>query len=139
MTTIKLNNYYPHLTECITLEVSEEIAVTLSIGGRQCDSYKRRKREHDECSLDGTPGFEADVTYPPLTPEEIMEQVEGHAALYAALDRLPPVQARRVYAHFILGRSVGQIAKAEKADESNVRKSIQKGLAGLKKYLNYFC
>ena len=30
MTTIKLNNYYPHLTECITLEVSEEIAVTLS-------------------------------------------------------------------------------------------------------------
>ena len=42
MTTIKLNNYYPHLTECITLEVSEEIAVTLSIGGRQCDSYKRR-------------------------------------------------------------------------------------------------
>ena len=55
MTTIKLNNYYPHLTECITLEVSEEIAVTLSIGGRLCDSYKRRKREHDECSLDGTP------------------------------------------------------------------------------------
>ena len=139
MTTIKLNNYYPHLTECITLEVSEEIAVTLSIGGRQCDSYKRHKREHDECSLDGTPGFEADVTYPPLTPEEIMEQAEGHAALYAALDRLPPVQARRVYARFILGRSVGQIAKAEKADESNVRKSIQKGLAGLKKYLNYFC
>ena len=86
-----------------------------------------------------TPGFEADVTYPPLTPEEIMEQAEGHAAPYAALDRLPPVQARRVYARFILGRSVGQIAKAEKADESNVRKSIQKGLAGLKKYLNYFC
>ena len=68
-----------------------------------------------------------------------MELAEDHAALYAALDRLPPVQARRVYARFILGRSVGQIAKAEKADESNVRKSIQKGLAGLKKYLDYFC
>ena len=70
MATIKLNSYYPHLTERITMEVSDEIAVTLSIGGRLCDSYKRRKREHDECSLDGTPGFEADVTYPPLTPEE---------------------------------------------------------------------
>ena len=103
MTTIKLNNYYPHLTECVTLEVSEEIAVTLSIGGRMCDSYKRRKRDHDECSLDGTPGFEADVTYPPLTPEEIMELAEDRAALYAALDRLPPVQARRVYAHYIQG------------------------------------
>jgi len=60
--------------------VSEEIAVTLSIGGRLCDSYKRRKRDHDECSLDGTPGFEADVTYPPLTPEEIMELAEDRAA-----------------------------------------------------------
>jgi len=137
MTTIKLNNYYPHLTECVTLEVSEEIAVTLSIGGRMCDSYKRRKRDHDECSLDGTPGFEADVTYPPLTPEEIMEQAEGHAALYAALDRLPPVQARRVYARFILGRSVGQIAKAEGVEERNVRETINKGLRTLKKYLNF--
>ena len=137
MTTIKLNNYYPHLTECITLEVSEEIAVTLSIGGRQCDSYKRRKREHDECSLDGTPGFEADVTYPPLTPEEIMELAEDRADLYAALDRLPPVQARRVYARFILGRSVGQIAKAEGVEERNVRETINKGLRTLKKYLNF--
>ena len=137
MTTIKLNNYYPHLTECVTLEVSEEIAVTLSIGGRMCDSYKRRKRDHDECSLDGTPGFEADVTYPPLTPEEIMELAEDHAALYAAIDRLPPVQARRVYARFILGRSVGQIAKAESVEERNVRETINKGLRGLKKYLNF--
>ena len=137
MTTIKLNNYYPHLTECITLEVSEEIAVTLSIGGRLCDSYKRRKREHDECSLDGTPGFEADVTYPPLTPEEIMEQAESHAALYAAIDRLPPVQARRVYARFILGRTVGQIARAENVEERNVRETINKGLRRLKKYLDF--
>ena len=137
MTTIKLNNYYPHLTERITMEVSDEIAVTLSIGGRLCDSYKRRKRDHDECSLDGTPGFEADVTYPPLTPEEIMELAEDRAALYAALDRLPPVQARRVYARFILGRSVGQIAKAESVEERNVRETINKGLRGLKKYLNF--
>ena len=137
MTTIKLNSYYPHLTERITMEVSDEIAVTLSIGGRLCDSYKRRKREHGECSLDGTPGFEADATYPPMTPEEIMEQAEDQAALYAALDRLPPVQARRVYARFILGRSVGQIARAENVEERNVRETINKGLRGLKKYFDF--
>ena len=137
MTTIKLNSYYPHLTERITMEVSDEISVTLSIGGRLCDSYKRRKREHGECSLDGTPGFEADVTYPPMTPEEIMEQAEDQAALYAALDRLPPVQARRVYARFILGRSVGQIARAENVEERNVRETINKGLRGLKKYFDF--
>ena len=113
MTTIKLNNYYPHLTECITLEVSEEIAVTLSIGGRQCDSYKWCKREHDECSLDGTPGFEADVTYPPLTPEEIMEQAEDQAALYAALARL-----RLIVQVFAVGSNFRRFA-ADKADYAN--------------------
>lgn len=45
MKTIILKEYYP-LKENITLEVSDEIAVTLSIGGRLRDSYKRRKREH---------------------------------------------------------------------------------------------
>ena len=95
MKTIILNNYYPHLTERVMLEVSDEIAVTLSIGGRLCDSYKRRKREHDECSLDSTPGFEADVTFPPLTPEQVLENVEKRATLYAAIGQLPPVQIRR--------------------------------------------
>ena len=138
MTTIKLNRYYPHLTENITLEVSDEIAVILSTGGRQCDSYKRRKREHDECSLDGTPGFEADVTFPPLTPEEIMELAEDHAALYAAIDRLPPVQARRIYAHYILGKSKTDIAKAENVSENAVRDSISRGMETMKNILKNF-
>ena len=139
MTTIKLNSYYPHLTERITMEVSDEIAVTLSIGGRLCDSYKRRKRENDECSLDGTPGFEADVTFPPLTPEEIMERAEDHAALYGAIDRLPPVQARRVYARFILGRSVTAIARAEGVNKSQITRSIELGLKNLRDILKNPC
>lgn len=138
MTTIKLNNYYPHLTERITLEVSDEIAVTLSIGGRCCDSYKRRKREHGECSLDSTPGFEADVTRPPLTPEEVMEQAEEQDALYLALDQIPPVQARRVYAHFILGKSKTDIAKAENVSENAVRDSISRGMETMKNILKNF-
>lgn len=138
MTTIELNSYYPHLTERITLEVSEEIAVTLSIGGRCCDSYKRRKRERGECSLDGTPGFEADVTRPPLTPEEVMEQAEEQDALYLALDQLPPVQARRVYAHYILGKSKTDIAKAENVSENAVRDSISRGMETMKNILKNF-
>ena len=138
MTTIKLNNYYPHLTERITMEVSDEIAVTLSIGGRLCDSYKRRKRDHDECSLDSTPGFEADVIRPPLTPEEVMEQAEEQDALYLALDQLPPVQARRVYAHYILGKSKTDIAKAENVSENAVRDSISRGMETMKNILKNF-
>ena len=138
MTIIKLNNYYPHLTECITMEVSDEIAVTLSIGGRLCDSYKRRKRDHDECSLDSTPGFEADVIRPPLTPEEVMEQAEEQDALYLALDQLPPVQARRIYAHYILGKSKTDIAKAENVSENAVRDSISRGMETMKNILKNF-
>ena len=138
MTTIELNSYYPHLTERITLEVSDEIAVTLSIGGRCCDSYKRRKRERGECSLDSTPGFEADVTRPPLTPEEVMEQAEEQDALYLALDQLPPVQARRVYAHYILGKSKTDIAKAESVSENAVRDSISRGMETMKNILKNF-
>lgn len=50
-------DHYSHLTERVILEVSDEIAVILSIGGRLCGSYKRRKREHDKCSLDSTSDF----------------------------------------------------------------------------------
>ena len=89
MTTIKLNNYYPHLTECITLEVSEEI----------------------------------------------MELAEDHAALYVAIDRLPPVQARRVYARFILGRSVTAIARAEGVNKCQITRSIDFGLKNLREIL----
>ena len=138
MTTIKLNSYYPHLTERITMEVSDEIAVTLSIGGRLCDSYKRRKREHKECSLDADPGFEPDVMFPPLTPEEIILDEENRSVLYAALDQLPPIQARRVYAHYILGKKKSEIARAENVVESSICDSIRRGLKNLSEILKNF-
>ena len=138
MTTIKLKRYYPYLTENITLEVSDEIAVVLSTGGRQCDSYKRRKREHNECSLDVDPGFEPDVMFPPLTPEEIILDEENRSALYAALDQLPPIQARRVYAHYILGKKKSEIAHAENVVESSICDSIRRGVKNLAEILKNF-
>lgn len=138
MTTIKLKRYYPYLSENITLEVSDEIAVVLSTGGRLCDSYKRRKREHDECSLDVAPGFEPDVMFPLPTPEEIILDKENRSALYAAIDQLPPLQARRVYAHYILGKSKTEIARAENVVESAVCSSIRRGVKNLSVILKNF-
>lgn len=138
MTIIKLKKYYPYLSENITLEVSDEIAVTLSVGGCLCDSYKRRKRDHGECSLDAAHGFAADAAFPALTPEEVMEGEELQAALYAAIDKLPPVQARRVYAHYILGMSKAQIARAEGVAKNAVHDSITRGVEELKNILKKF-
>lgn len=135
MKTIVLKKYYPHLKENTALEVSDEIAAVLSIGGRLCDSYKRRKQEHGECSLDTDPGFEADVIHPPSSPEQILEAGEDRAALHAAIDQLPIVQARRVHAHYILGISKREIAQAEGVGISRVSGSIRRGLLNLKNIL----
>ena len=73
-------------------------------------------------------GFEADMPYPPLSPEQPLETGEDrdplhaaivHAALYAAIDRLPPVQARRVHAYYILSVSK-KIARVEGVGISRV-------------------
>jgi RNA polymerase sigma-70 factor (ECF subfamily) len=135
MTTINLKRYYPYMTENMTMEVSDEIAAILSMGGRLCDSYKRQKRRNGECSLDTDPGFEADVLHGPMTPDEYMDKQERDLALYDALAQLPPVQARRIYQHYILGKSKAEIAAAEGVGKSRVCCSIERGLASLKNIL----
>ena len=135
MTTIYLERYYPYLPKGTALEVSGEIAAALSTGGRLGDSYTRRKREHGECSLEAGDGYEAQVCRPPLTPEEHLEAQELQAALYDAIARLPAAQARRVYAHYILGISKAELARAEGVAESAVRGSIDRGLKKLREVL----
>lgn len=100
MTIIHLKRYYKHLTEDITLEVPDEIAATLSLGGRTCESYLHKKWYHHEYSLDCDDGIENDVTRRPDTPEEIFVREETEAELYAALAKLPAVQARRILLRF---------------------------------------
>lgn len=135
MTIIYLKRYYPYLSKSAALEVSGEIAATLSTGGRLGDSYQRRKREHDECSLEAGAGYEADVCRPPLTPEEILEGRELRSALYDAVAQLPAAQARRIYAHYILGISKADLARADGVAESAVRDSIERGLKKLREIL----
>ena len=68
-----------------------------------------------------------------------MEQAEEQDALYLALDQLPPVQARRVYVRFILGRSVTAIARAEGVNKSQITRSIELGLKNLRDILKNPC
>ena len=59
-----------------------------------------------------------------------MEDRETRAVLYAAIDQLPPVQARRVYAHYILGISRADLARAEGVGISRISNSIDRGQRG---------
>ena len=89
------------------------------IGGRLCDSYKRHKQDHGERSMGTDHGFEADMPYPPLSPEQPLETGEDRDPLHAAIVQLPPVQARRVDAYYILSVSK-KIARVEGVGISRV-------------------
>ena len=60
------------------------------------------------------------------------------SSLFSALQELPIAQARRIYAHYILGMSNLGISRVEGVNEGNVRKSIARGLRRLQKILNEF-
>ena len=53
--------------------------------------------------------------------------------LHAAISSLPDKQAKRIYAHFILGMTKQDIARAEGVHEKVVRVAIERGLRRLRK------
>ena len=58
--------------------------------------------------------------------------------LHAAIASLPDKQAKRIYAHFILGMTKRDIALAEGVHEKVVRVAIERGLRNLEKFLKNF-
>ena len=100
MKTIILNNYYPHLTDRVILEASDEITVTLSLVAACVTATSATSRIMASVPWTLITGFEADMPYPPLSPTG-----EDRDPLHAAIVQLPPVQARRVHAYYILSVS----------------------------------
>ena len=64
--------------------------------------------------------------------------MELERLLKEALAQLTPSQRRRLFASVLNDESNQRIAKRESVDESAVRRSIQRGLASLKKILKKF-
>lgn len=69
------------------------------------------------------------------SPEQVFEKTERYCNLCRALNSLPEVQGRRVELHYLLSMTKREIAKVEGVSERNVRHSIRKGLASMKKIL----
>ena len=119
MKTIILDNYYPHLTERVILEASDEITVTLSLVAACVTATSATSRIMASVPWTLITGFEADMPYPPLSPEQPLETGEDRDPLHAAIVQLPPVQARRVHAYYILSVSK-KIARVEGVGISRV-------------------
>ncbi len=137
MVKINLRKYYPdfYTTDCI-IEVPDEVAALMnSYEHAEAAYYLRRYRHKAYYSLDRDDGIEHDILFVSLSPCEIYERKVTVEQLHAAIAALPDKQAKRIYAHYILGVSQADIARTEGVDVRNVRKSIRKGLRSMEIFL----
>lgn len=136
MTIINLRNYYPFYTTDCFMEVPDEVAEAMAEFDRKEAAYRLRTYRHKAYySLDREDGIEHSVLFVALSPCEIYERKVTMKELHAAIASLPDKQAKRIYAHFILGMSKTDIARAEGVNEKVVRLAIERGLRNMEKFL----
>ena len=140
MTTINLRDFYPWYTHDEFVDVPEVIAAELLTGRRYEKAYQRRTYYNKaHYSLDAEDGIESEaIVCHNDSPERVFDLMERHCSLCRALNSLPEIQGRRIEEHYILGISISEIARREGVGERNVRKSISRGLEGMKKFLRNF-
>jgi len=140
MQRINLRDYYPFYGTDIFVDVPDEVATALLEAERLERNYIRRvfwNKAH--YSLDAGDGIEHDALLVSLSPCEVYEHKITAEQLYAAIATLPDKQGKRIYAHYILGKSQADIAQLEGVDARNVRKSISKGLRSMEIFLKNRC
>ena len=136
MTTINLRDYYPFYTQDHLIDVPDEVAALFSEFEHREAAYRLRTYRHKAYfSLDCNDGIEHEAVFVALSPWEHYERKITAQELRAALATLPAKQAGRVYAHFFLGKSKAEIARAEGVNEKVVRASITRGLCNMEKVL----
>ena len=107
MAIINLRDYYPFYTSDCFMEVSEEVAEMFKEFDRKEAAYRLRTYRHKAYySLDRDDGLEHEAVFVALSPHELYERKVTMQELHAAIASLPDKQAKRIYAHFILGMMI---------------------------------
>lgn len=136
MKIINLRDIYPHYTQDCFVEVTDEVADLFSEFDHKEAAYRLRTFRHKAYySLDRNDGIEHEALFVALSPHELYERKVTMQELHAAIASLPDIQAKRIYAHFILGMTKQDIARAEGVNEKVVRVAIERGLRRLEKIL----
>ena len=139
MIKINLRHYYPHYTSDVYIEVPDDIAIELHAFENEDAAFRmRRSRNRAFYSLDREDGLEREMQFSVPSSEDGFFREHLACSLFSALQELPIAQARRIYAHYILGMSNLAIARVEGINEGNVRKSVSRGLRRLQMILSEF-
>ena len=135
MPIVNLKQQYPHLYEETMLEISDPIFEVYELSRKKENAYNRRKyRYRAHYSLDAGDFIELHALQRVASPEEIWMDRLQKEQLREALNHLTPVQARRIYAYFMLRISIPKIAQSEGISVSAACHSIHGGLKNLKRY-----
>lgn len=136
MAKINLRDFYPFYNTDLFIEIPDEVEATLLEAERlERNFIRRRFYNKAHYSLDAGDGIENDILFVSLTPCELYERKMTAEQLQAAMASLPDKQGKRIYAHYILGISKSDIARAEGVDEKAVRVSIERGLRNMENFL----
>jgi len=138
MAKINLRKHYSFYHHDCCVEVNDEVAEALNVFERAEEAYQRKlRRNRAFYSLNREDGIEHEILFAAPSIEELFEQKITRNELHAAISTLPYKQAKRIYAHFLLGMKKSAIAKAEGVSWHSVDRSIHYGLASLAKKLNH--
>ncbi len=113
MKIINLRDFYPFYTQDTLLEFRTKWPkLWPRLNGWEHNYMRRMFYNKAQYSLDAEDGIEASaVECHILSPEAVLDLMERHCRLCRALNELPELQGRRVEAHYLLGKSVQEIAK----------------------------
>ena len=138
MKKINLKDFYTFYDKDTFVNVDETIADEMEAFKRKESSYLRKLyRYKAHYSLDRNDGINQDITYSSQSPYELYERKITTKALYSALNLLPDIQAKRIYAYYFLDMSKTDIANAEGVSVKAVCNSIDRGLETLGKVLKH--
>ena len=136
MAIITLRDYYPFYTSDCSMEVSEDVADMFKEFERKEAAYRLRTYRHKAYySLDRDDGLEHEAVFVGVSHHELYERRGDMQELKAAISSVADKQARRIYAHVILGMTKQDIARAEGVHEKVARVATERGLRCLEKIL----
>ena len=113
----------------IRIEVSIEVKELLEHSSRQTRSQRRKDRRYLDF-VGGVQEFERFAS-PHEDFADLLNKADSYKRLYAAIDRLPNLQRRRLNLYYFEGLTYRQIAETEGVGLAAVARSVKRALNSL--------
>lgn len=102
------------------------------------DAHSKRKSRNGVKFISYNAGYIEKTTDPDISAEDrALDSIESQM-LWAAIDKLPPVQRRRLVAHYFYGKSYREIAHAEGVAFNAITKSLAAAIEQLRRLIKEF-